>query len=159
MPTEFRIRPARRSEWPVIRALIQEARLDPTGLAWSRFLVAESATGQIIGCGQVRHYPGRSIGPWQEGSWGRELGSLVVASQWQRRGVGAALVRALQAQAGPPLYLVCVHRLESYYVRFGFQRLPPQELPWPIRAKVTLANTLLRPIIRHRIIGMGWFGS
>ena len=159
MSTEIRIRPARRSDRWAIHKLIWIAFLYPFGLHWRRFLVAETPKGQVVGCVQIRPYPGRRWGPWEEGCWGRELASLAVAPRWRRRRIGSRLVQAIQAQAGPPLYLLCLEPLEGYYARFGFRRLPPKRMPWPLRVKIALANVLLRPLLRRRVIGMFWTES
>ncbi len=85
MTGSFVIRAARAADQATIVGLVRAARLDPSNLHWPNFVVAE-ADGQIVGCGQIRPDPGL-----------RELGSMVVIKPYRQRGVGAAIVRALQA--------------------------------------------------------------
>ena len=125
--THFALRRARAEDAVTIRALVRQEHLDPTTLAWPNFVVAEDAAGQVIGIGQIKPLPGA-----------RELGSLVVVPAWRRRGVGAALMRALMAQARGPLYLVCRDGMAGYYRRFGFVEAEPRDLPWALRAKHVL---------------------
>ena len=69
------------------------------------------------------------IKPHGDGS--RELASLAVVPDRQGEGIGGALIRHLLAQpeGQPPLYLMCRHELEGYYVRFGFRRVERGEMP------------------------------
>ncbi len=62
------------------------------------------------------------------------LGPLAVAPEWQRRGVGSALVRAgLQRLRKEEVHVVCVLGDPRYYVRHGFEQEsriePPFRLP------------------------------
>ncbi len=72
----FRIRPATADDAPVVRALIRRVRINPTGLDWRRFLVAEGPEGMIIACGQVK--------PHGDGT--RELSSVAVAEAGEAEG-------------------------------------------------------------------------
>jgi N-acetylglutamate synthase-like GNAT family acetyltransferase len=114
----FTLRTAIVADEKDIKAMIRGARLNPLGLDWRRFIVAE-ANGEIIGTVQVK--------PHDDGT--RELASLAVISAWQRHGVGTALVRAAVARETGPLYLTCRSELEGYYVRFGFRALTRDEMP------------------------------
>lgn len=62
------------------------------------------------------------------------LGPLAVASEWQRQGIGSALVRAgLKRLEKACVHHVCVLGDPAYYGRFGFipgaQIAPPYPLP------------------------------
>jgi amino-acid N-acetyltransferase len=143
----FVIRAARAADQATIVGLVRAARLDPSNLHWPNFVVAE-ADGQIVGCGQIRPDPGL-----------RELGSMVVIKPYRQRGVGAAIVRALQASAPPPLYLECPAYRVSFYAQFGFQVVPHRVVPWKLRLKATLGNLLL-PLMRGpHIVTMRWDGE
>lgn len=123
------IRPARASDTPTIKRMVRQARLDPTSLKWQHFLIAEDeASGETLGIGQVKVYPGCE-----------ELGSLVVTPQHQGEGIGAALIAALEAQAGRPLYLLCTHLMAPYYLRFGYQTIPWRAAPWFLKLKTAPA--------------------
>ncbi len=103
-------------------------------LNWPNFLVAE-ADGTIIGVGQVK--------PHDDGS--RELASIAVIPARQRQGIGRALIETLLArEAGVVLHLTCRQELQSYYERFGFQRLARTEYPPYFRRIVPLVNLAMR---------------
>jgi N-acetylglutamate synthase-like GNAT family acetyltransferase len=137
-PVGLVVRPARPDEARTIRRLVWNERLDPTGLDWRNFLVAELA-GRVVGCGQVRRLPGA-----------RELGSLVVVPEQRGRGIGAALVRALVERSPGALYLFCRAELEPYYARFGFRRAGLRDLPVALRLKYVLLR-LLGAALRRRM--------
>ena len=110
---------------------MRAARINPTGLHWRRFVVAEEH-GRIVGVGQVKpHYDGS-----------RELASLAVVPDRQGQGIGSAIVRTLLAHAPGPLHLMCTDRLEPYYARFGFRRLEVAEMPPYFRRIYRLAHVL-----------------
>ena len=133
----FTLRSATRADFPAIRKLVWAARLNPTGLAWRRFLIAVNSTGDLIACGQVN--------PHFDGS--RELASIVVARAWRNQGVARALItRLLQCETGA-VYLTCRAELSAFYQRFGFRRLDQPEMPAYFRRLYGLARitrTLLR---------------
>jgi len=117
MHSEFRLRPAVRSDAAGIRRLVRDTRINPSGIDWRRFLVAVDAMGSVIGCGQVK--------PHTDGS--RELASIAVAHGWRRRGVAGALIVQLLESADPPLWLTCRSELVGLYQRFGFREVRPDE--------------------------------
>ncbi|HRQ42692.1 MAG TPA: GNAT family N-acetyltransferase [Chloroflexota bacterium] len=106
----FTIRPATQDDQAAIKALIREVGINPMALDWRRFVVAEDAEGQFIGCGQVK--------PHRDGS--RELASIAVKKVWRRQGVARAIIEQLQGAYGRPLWLTCVNRLVPFYEPFGF---------------------------------------
>ena len=127
------IRPARRDDAHRIASMVQAARLNPLGVRWDRFRVATDNSDNVIGCAQVKGH--------RDGS--RELASLVVRGKWRGRGVGRSLVKALQKEHGPPLWLTSRSSLVPYYQRFGFLELEagvykPAYFRWVSR----LVNTL-----------------
>ena len=71
--TVMQVRPARADEQALIRHMVAKARLDPTNLHWQNFLLAE-VDGQVVGCGQIRPYPGL-----------RELGSMEKEEEKQEK--------------------------------------------------------------------------
>src|SRR3954452_12851211 len=86
------IRPASAEDQYAITAIVRAALINPSGLDWRRFLLAQ--WGQdVIGVGQVRLH--------RDGS--RELASIAVVPEWQGQGVGSALIRALLARETGPL--------------------------------------------------------
>ena len=137
------LRRATPSDQPVIRRLVHQARLDPTGLNWPAFIIAEH-NGAIVGVGQVRPYPNC-----------RELGSLVVREDLRGRGIGGQIIRALLAEERGTVYLECRDRLVPYYARFGFVEIPWRSAPMPLRFKAGLGNLLGR-LFGIRIAVMKW---
>lgn len=115
----YKLRPAKRADSGAIRALVYQSWLNPFGLNWRRFLVAESAQGQVIGCGQVKVHGDKS----------RELASIVVAPDWRLRGVGRALIEALVENHPKPIYLTCRSSLGKFYLHFGFRVIDEAKMP------------------------------
>jgi N-acetylglutamate synthase-like GNAT family acetyltransferase len=112
------VRAATAADQPVIRRIVRQARINPTGLAWPRFVVAE-ADGQVVGTGQVK--------PHRDGS--RELASIATVPLMQHRGVAREIIEALLAREQGALYLVCRAELVPFYERFGFRVAARRELP------------------------------
>jgi len=131
-PPSLSIRPARPEERRLIRRLVGEAGagLDPIGLKWPNFLVAE-IEGRVVGCAQTKVYSGV-----------RELGSLVVSKPYRRQGIGGALVRALLAREDGDVYLMCQGRMAPYYVRFGFEEIKSHEAPLALQVKFRVGRVV-----------------
>lgn len=137
------IRPATQADQPVIRKMIREAGINPMGLRWPNFLVAEEG-GVTVGIGQVKRH----------GDGSPELASLAVVSDRQGQGIGSALVRELIARhANEVLYLTCRSQLEGYYERFGFRRLQRAEYP-PYFARLIPTINAIGRLYRMRILVM-----
>lgn len=116
---KFLIRPAKKEEFQAIRDLIFEVQINPTGLAWQRFLVATTVDGELVGCGQVK--------PHRDGS--RELASIAVRPQFRGRGAARIILEALLAkETRRPLYLMCRSQLEPFYNKFGFRSVSFDEM-------------------------------
>lgn len=131
LPSGCVLRPARSEDLWGIRRLVFSARLDPTQLRWAQFWVVEHQN-QLIACGQLRSF-----------EKAQELGSLVVARQWQHQGIGSVLVRHLIQQATQPLYLECLgKRLVHFYQRFGFRPVEWSSLPRSLQRKFSLSKRL-----------------
>jgi amino-acid N-acetyltransferase len=137
----FHLRQAQRADSKAIRALVYQARLNPLSLNWRRFVVAESAQGQIVGCGQVKRHADQSC----------ELASIVVAPEWRLRGVGRALIENLLEAHPGPLYLTCRAALGSFYVRFGFRVIEEAGMPRYFQM-VSRAFRLFQRLLRSREI-------
>ncbi|MFH2102656.1 MAG: GNAT family N-acetyltransferase [Chloroflexota bacterium] len=114
------IRPARREDRAEIRGIIWDAQINPFGLHWDRFVVAETSKDQIVGCGQIKLH----------GDGSSELASVAVREQFRGQRVGRKIIEKLVASRKNSLYLICRPELELFYNRFGFtsdnlKRLPP----------------------------------
>lgn len=108
------IRHATADDQPHIRALARGERIKPTGIDWPRFVVAVDA-GKVIGAVQLRTHP--------DGS--KELGSLVVAQPYRRRGVAARLIEARLADTRGRVFIITGRTHADYYGRWGFRRIRP----------------------------------
>lgn len=139
-------RPATAADQPTIRQIVYRARINPLGLDWRCFLVAEE-DGRIVAIGQIK--------PHADGS--RELASLAVISSRQGQGIGSAMVRMLQARNSAPLYLTCRAGLQTYYARFGFRTITPDEMP-PYFRRIACLMNLGAPAGGPRLLVMRWDG-
>lgn len=126
LDASIQIRPATADDEAGIKQMIRDEHLDPTFTDWRNFLIAE-IDGQTAGIGQIRRILGAE-----------ELGSLVVLPEFRGRGVGAALITALEAKAKRPLHLFCEGKNESYYARFGYRSIPPLQAPGALKIKALL---------------------
>lgn len=127
---DIRLRQAVQADLPAIRGLVRQTGINPLGLNWRRFLVAESPSGEFIGCGQLK--------PHFDGSL--ELASLAVVPAWRGRGVARLLIQSLMEKASRPLYLVCRGPLGALYEKFGFRVIRPEEMPPYFRRLSCLAR-------------------
>jgi N-acetylglutamate synthase-like GNAT family acetyltransferase len=107
------------TDFPAIRALIREVRINPNGLDWRRFIVAETPEGQFIGCGQLKPHSDGTV----------ELASLAVLPAQRGQGVARLILQRLAADAPRPLYLTCRAQLGPFYEKFGFRGISGRELP------------------------------
>ena len=128
------LRAATTADQPIITQLVRSERLNPMGLAWKNFLVAEETSSkQIMGIGQLR--------PHRDGTV--ELASLVVMPAARGTGVGSLLVNALIAKADHPLYLMCERGKVPYYQRFGFEDIPHRrDMPRSLRPMHRIATIM-----------------
>jgi N-acetylglutamate synthase-like GNAT family acetyltransferase len=129
------IRPAIKTDQPTIRRLIKEANINPMGLNWPHFVVAEEE-GAIVGVGQVKEH----------GDSSRELASIAVVPARQGQGIGRALIETLLArEPGVVLHLTCRRELEGFYERFGFRTLARREYPPYFGRFIPIVNVAMRP--------------
>jgi N-acetylglutamate synthase-like GNAT family acetyltransferase len=130
------IRKATEKDSATIRNLIWRVGINPFGLHWKRFLVAETAQGKFVGCGQIK--------PHGDGSL--ELASIAVQPELQEQGIGRMIIERLLAENGLPLYLTCREEMGSYYEKFGFQIIQPHEMP-PYFRRIWNLFALMRRIM------------
>ena len=129
---DIEIRPATEADEATIRSMVRAARLVPTNLHWSRFLVAEEG-GRIVGMRQVKVHKGGT----------REVASGMVLPEYRRRGISAGLMHALLDHEHGPLYLRCKEKWARYYERFGFRRVEPSELPADFRKDYRIGTIIV----------------
>jgi len=117
--TNYKLREATEDDAQAIRDLVRSARINPTGLDWERFVLAESAREGVIGCAQIK--------PHRDGS--QELASLVVASEWRGQGVARMIIERLLRDHPGEMYLMCRSSLGPLYKKFGFREVEQDEMP------------------------------
>jgi N-acetylglutamate synthase-like GNAT family acetyltransferase len=117
--TSYSLRPATRADFPWIRRLIRRARINPFGLDWQRFVVAEDDAGNVVGCGQLKPH-GRTL---------VELASIAVDEAHRGRGIARLIIERLLADGPRPLYLTCRSGLRPLYAKWGFRELTLPEMP------------------------------
>ena len=133
--TAFLLRTAHASDLSAIKNLVRKARINPTGLEWSRFIVAVNEFGDVIGCGQIK--------PHRDGS--HELASLVVHPDYRGLGIAYSLVEHLIETHQGDLYLMCRSSLGKFYERLGFETIADSQMsPYfrRISRLASLANML-----------------
>ena len=136
------LRDATVEDQPTIRQIVRAANINPTGLEWPRFIVAEDA-GAIVGVGQVK--------PHRDGT--RELASIAVLPRRQGQGIGKTIIEELIRREKGTLHLTCRARLQGYYERFGFRKLESRDYPPYFARMLPILNTIGR-LFRVRIIVM-----
>jgi len=136
------LRDATASDSATIRRIVRAARINPSGLDWPRFIVAEDGA-IIVGVGQVK--------PHRDGT--RELASMAVLPARQGQGIGTAIIEELLRRENGTLHLTCRSRLQGYYERFGFRRLEPRDYPPYFARMLPILNTVGR-FFRIQIIVM-----
>jgi N-acetylglutamate synthase-like GNAT family acetyltransferase len=131
---DFHLRPATEADDRVIKSLIHAVQINPMGLDWHRFLVAQSADGAILGCGQIKpHEPGIL-----------ELASIAVWPEYRGQGVARAVIENLTKGNPGTLYLMCRSPLGALYAKFGFAEIHEAEMPRYFRRMTRLARIMMR---------------
>jgi N-acetylglutamate synthase-like GNAT family acetyltransferase len=118
LPDNFSLRPATQADAQTIRKIISQVRINPLALDWHRFTLAIDASGNVIGCGQIK--------PHADGSF--ELASIAVLPEWRNQGVARRLIEYLLEQNPCTLYLTCQSMLGPMYQKFGFNALETDEM-------------------------------
>ena len=137
------VRRATANDQTEITRLVHQARLNPRGLDWRRFVIAE-AGGAPIGVGQVRRHP--------DGS--RELASLVVLSAHRDRGVAGRMIDALLSDEPGSVFTLVDRRYAQHFARWDFHPVDPADLPRSMARQLRigrLATAIGSLLIRDRI--------
>jgi N-acetylglutamate synthase-like GNAT family acetyltransferase len=117
---EFRIRSATSQDHARIRRVIRQARLNPLGVSWQSFIIAENSSVAFLGCAQIKSH--------RDGS--RELASIYVQPSYRNQGIAAGMIRELQGRNRKELWLTCRSSLVVFYHRLGFIEVTrPGEMP------------------------------
>jgi N-acetylglutamate synthase-like GNAT family acetyltransferase len=142
MEATFSLRPATETDFPEIKALIRQVRINPTGLDWRRFTVAVEGSGQMVACAQLKPVPGGLT----------ELASLAVRPAFRQQGIARALIEHLLEEAPRPVYLTCRSSLGKLYEKFGFRALEADETPAYYRRLQRLAGVFLELTRRNETL-------
>jgi N-acetylglutamate synthase-like GNAT family acetyltransferase len=133
---QITLRDATAADDATIKNIIREATLNPFGLKWERFVIAEEDS-RVVGIGQIKPHEGC-----------RELASIAVIPSHQKLGIGAMIVQELIAReeraGNTVLYLMCLAHNEPFYTRFGFRRIELPEIPRYFSRIVRLASMARR---------------
>jgi N-acetylglutamate synthase-like GNAT family acetyltransferase len=116
---EFQVRHARAGDAAAIKSLIHAVEINPMGLDWRRFILAESSGGTLMGCGQVKPH-GRHVS---------ELASIAVWPDFRGQGVARAVIEHLISQNPGVLYLMCLSTMQALYEKFDFHEIPRAQMP------------------------------
>ena len=131
--TGITVGPVRQDEREFVLALLEGHHLPLDGLAgvWSTTLVAR-AEGAIVGSVALELY--------DEGAL---LRSVAVSEKHRGHGVGHDLTRAAIRLAGergaPDVYLLTT-TAERFFPRFGFERIPREDVPASVRTSVEFTS-------------------
>jgi len=117
MAAQIIYRPANASDQSAIRGLVRMTRINPLGIKWPAFLVAE-VNGMVVGIGQIKRH--------NDGS--RELASIAVHPAHRRQGIASEIIRRLLEDEDGILFLTCLTPMEGFYKPFGFTRVSGDEL-------------------------------
>lgn len=128
----YEIRLADESESGQIKDLIHLVGINPSGLEWSRFIVAVKADGEIIGCGQIKPH-GQDI---------KELASIAVKPEHRLQGVARRIIEELLRNTTRPIYLMCIEHNGGMYEKFGFRVIELDEMPRYFRRMQKLFNAV-----------------
>ncbi len=107
---------------PIRRLVLSQPRMNPTGLDWPRFHVADR-DGTIVGTVQLRpSAPGVA-----------ELGSLVVAPEERGCGLAGRLIATALVDAPTRIMVVTAADNARHYLQWGFREIAPSDAPLAIR--------------------------
>jgi N-acetylglutamate synthase-like GNAT family acetyltransferase len=137
------IRPARAGDQEAIAALVRAARLNPAGLDWPGFMVAERDR-RVVGVAQLRRHPDGAV----------ELASLVVAADLRGQGTATRLIDALLETATGTVFTLIDRAYAGHFGRWGFAVVRPADLPRSVRRTYRIGRvvTALASIPARRAI-------
>jgi amino-acid N-acetyltransferase len=129
MDLAFSLRPAVSDDLPVVRVLLQRAKLTENHVEsqfGSQFVVATAdATGEVVGAAGIECYG-------DSGAVSGLFRSAVVDDRWRGGGIGAALTRNriawAEQQQLQALYLL-TQTAADYWPKFGFVRIARDDAP------------------------------
>jgi len=129
---DFILRSATENDSPLIKDLIRRVGINPMDLDWRRFVIAVDGSGKMLGCGQLKPH-GKDV---------IELASIAVEPPYRHQGIARVIIEHLIASGPRPLYLTCRSRLGSFYEKWGFRSIQPNEMPAYFRRLSRLVNVV-----------------
>ncbi len=135
MTTAFSIRSGVADDWEAVRGLLLAAELPVADIdagSMERFMVAESAQGDVIGAIGIEAHNKVAL-----------LRSLVISADAREGGVGRALVERLEALAvslGVSEVWLLTLEADSYFARLGYEAQSRDAVPAPIRSTEEFAT-------------------
>ncbi len=129
---EYTLRPATEDDSAFIKELVHRVGINPLGLDWHRFVIAVDRSGKMLGCGQLKPHGSETI----------ELASIAVEPEFRHQGVARMIIEHLIIRAPRPLYLTCRSGLGSFYEKWGFHPIEPDEMPPYFRRLARLAGVM-----------------
>lgn len=134
------IRRARAEDQQAITALVRGAKLNPAGLHWEGFVVAEQ-DGRLVGVVQLRRHPDSAT----------EMASLVIDAESRGQGIAARMFDLLLADETGPVHAVLDRRHLDSYARWGFGPIDPGELPKSVARTLRIGRvvTAIASVIRR----------
>jgi len=124
--------PATDDDLTAIREHVQRFRLDGEHLAAGQLIVAREG-GRLVAFGRIKPYGGGVF----------ELGTVGVLEPERGKGWGDRVVREL-IRRFPAREVYITTDLTAYFERFGFTRLPPDQVPPPLQDKLARICGTLR---------------
>ena len=134
MNPSLSLRRAAEADQERIKQIIHEANINPLGLDWQHFWLAESE-GMVVGTGQIKVH----------GDGTRELASIAVIPSHQHQGIASLIIRTVLQDETGPVYLMCQQLHETFYNQFNFQVITTDQLPTSLR-RINRAMRIFRPI-------------
>ncbi|HVE83956.1 MAG TPA: GNAT family N-acetyltransferase, partial [Myxococcales bacterium] len=116
--------PATDDDLTAIREHVLRFRLDGEHLAAGQFIVTRE-DGRLVAFGRIKPYGGGVF----------ELGTVGVQESERGKGWGDRVVREL-IRRFPTREVYITTDLTAYFERFGFRRLPPDQVPAPLKDKL-----------------------
>lgn len=143
--TDYTIRPAAIDDAETIKRIVRSNPLDPNAVDWRYFLVleiVENGKPTIVSIGMV--HPEDDI---------QEVDSVATLPEYRRRGYAEAIVHALIAHFGTPLYLLAETDLIAYYEKFGFRLMNADEAPRVMTEQAEWVNRMFGDRVTYYVMG------
>ncbi len=143
---DYTIRPAAQADADTIKAIVRANPLDPNAVDWRYFHVLEVVEdGELVIAAIGMVHPEGGI---------NEVDSVATVEKYRRRGYAEAIVEALMAHWGRPLYLLAEDKLIAYYQKFGFRVLEQDEAPPVMTEQAEMVNRWFGEYATYHVMGL-----